>query len=49
MAAKKSAKKPKGSRDRKSPKVANLPPKPLGGEDARRVKGGMVNSSKIAY
>jgi hypothetical protein len=40
MAAKKSAKKPKG-RDRKSPKVGNLPPKVLGGNDARGVKGGM--------
>jgi hypothetical protein len=45
MAAKKSAKKPKG-RDRKPAKVGNLAPKTLGGDDARGVKGGVLRSSK---
>lgn len=46
MAAKKSAKKTKG-RDRKPAKVGSLPAKPLSGDDARTVKGGVYTSSKI--
>jgi hypothetical protein len=46
MAAKKSAKKPKG-RDSKSAKVGNLPPKSLGGDEVRAVKGGLSTTSKI--
>jgi hypothetical protein len=46
MAAKKSAKKPKG-RDRKPTKVGNLPLKTLSGDDVRTVKGGAYTSIKI--
>jgi hypothetical protein len=47
MAAKKSAKKPKG-RARKAAKVKNLPAKPLTGDDARTVKGGDLAYSKVS-
>ena len=46
MAAKKSAKKPK-SRARKPTKVGNLPPKTLGADDVRGVKGGLAVRSKF--
>ena len=42
MAAKKSAKKPKG-RARKPAKVKNLPAKSLSGDDLRAVKGGAAD------
>ena len=48
MAAKKSAKKPKG-RDRKPAKVGNLPPKPLSGDDVRSVKGGLATYKARSY
>jgi hypothetical protein len=47
MAAKKSAKKPKG-RDRKPAKVGNLPVKALSAGDVRAVKGGDGTFQKIS-